>query len=308
MQHYYSLDSIFLKGTWLTIGTFDGVHLGHKTILDGLIQEAHHNQALAVVITFHPRPAIVLQKGPGSRYLTDPEERAILLGQLGVDVVITYPFTLQVAGMSAVEFISELHAHLKMKSIWSGTDFAMGRNREGNLETLKKLGETFGYKVTALEKIQVGDEYISSSSIRILLDEGKIRDANRMLGRSYSIRGKVIPGDGRGKTIGIPTANLEIWSEKLIPKTGVYVCHSVISSRRYGSVINIGFRPTFNTQDKRAVVEAHILDLDEDLYGKEITLEFFDRLRDEQRFDSISTLVEQIRTDISLAREMLSSA
>ena len=307
MQHYYSLDGVFLKDAWLTIGTFDGVHLGHQAILHKMTEEAHQNHAPAVVLTFHPRPALVLGKKQGSYYLTDPEERAELIAQLGVDVVVTYPFSLQVAGRSAIDFIEELQNHLQMKMIWAGPDFAMGRNREGDLNTLRRLGDTFGFQLKVSDQITIGNEAISSTRVRLLLEEGAIADVNRMLGRGYQVRGKVIPGDGRGRTIGIPTANLDVWPEKQLPKPGVYVCQAHLTQALNGAVVNVGYRPTFETRKERPLVEAHLLDLDVDLYGQVIQLDFIERLRDEQRFPSVPALVEQIESDIIQARTILNN-
>lgn len=311
MQHYYSLDEVNLQAVdfkapvWLTIGSFDGVHLGHQAIVRQLASGAHAESAPAVVLTFHPHPATVLRNRQGPFYLTTPDERAALLGEMGVDVVITHPFNLDVAGLSAHEFISRLHNRLGMKHLCIGHDFALGRGREGNFAVLQRLGIEFGYTVESLLPVELDGQVVSSSRIRAALAEGDVVLAGRLLGRPYQVRGEVIHGDGRGRTIGIPTANLELWNERLIPKSGVYACFAQIDGNTWQAVTNIGYRPTFDGQTVQIHVETHLLDFKQDLYGREIALSFVERLRDEQRFESIPELVEQIQRDIVKAKSIL---
>jgi len=305
MQHFRSLEGEYLQKSWLTIGSFDGVHLGHQEIIKRLVSEAHNREALAVAIAFFPNPAIVLGKRQNPSYLTTTEERAEIMGEMGVDVVITYPFDLQTANMSAREFISLLHDHIKFDGLCVGYDFALGKNREGNTEKLSLLGKEFGYQVELIEPVKNGDVIVSSSEIRARILEGEIERAGQLLGRHYRIKGKVIPGDGRGKTIGIPTANLEIWQEQAIPKTGVYAAWAKIRDRTYEAVVNIGVRPTFEPGAALPRVEAHVLDFHEEIYGEEIILSFVSRLRDERRFPNVEALVEQIHNDIIRAKQLL---
>jgi riboflavin kinase/FMN adenylyltransferase len=258
-----------------------------------------------VVLTFYPHPSEVLKKRQDSFYLTTPEERAALLGQLGVDVVITHPFNLDVAALSAREFMVYLQEHLQMSRLMIGYDFALGRGREGNVNRLQALGQELGYQVELFEAFRLGEQVISSSGVRAALAEGAVETASKLLGRLYRVSGVVVPGDGRGRTIGIPTANLEVWSQRVIPRAGVYVCRAFLNGKGFGAVTNIGVRPTFEPQTVNLRVETHLLDFEGDLYGREIQLDFLARLRDEQRFPNIEALVEQIHKDIRRSREIL---
>jgi len=305
MQHYQSLEGVHLQGAWVTIGSFDGVHLGHQEIIRTIIREAHEESAPAVVVTFFPHPAVVLGKRNDPFYLTIPEERAQILNQMGVDVVITHPFDQQVASMTAGEFMARLKRHLGLKCLCVGESFALGRGRQGDVPALKALGEQLGYSVQIIHPVTLDGELVSSSAIRSHLAAGRVERAAQMLGRPFNLRGSVIPGDGRGHSIGIPTANLNVWAGRAIPSPGVYVCRTQLNGRVWAAVTNIGVRPTFENSPVAARVEAHLLDFDADLYGQELPLEFIARLRDEQRFPSVEALVAQIRSDIAQARRIL---
>lgn len=306
MQHYWSLDGINLDRTWLTIGSFDGVHLGHQDLIQQLTAGASRAGSPAVVLTFYPHPATVLRGRTEPFYLTSPDERAQRLGQLGVDVVITHPFNLQVAATSARDFMQTLVEALQIEHLVIGHDFALGKDRAGDFETLRQIGLECGYQTSQITPFLIDGQVVSSSHIRFLLGAGQVEEAGRMLGRNYTITGKVETGDQRGRTIGIPTANLAVWAERAIPVTGVYACRIQFGGQTYASVTNIGVRPTFEFKAVPPRVEVHILDFDQDIYGEEVQLEFVSRLRDEQRFSTITALVEQIQTDIHQAREILS--
>jgi riboflavin kinase / FMN adenylyltransferase len=305
MQHLYALNSLSLKNTWLSIGSFDGVHRGHQEIVRRLSSGAHAEGAQAVVLTFHPHPKKVLGKSKDFYYLTSPEERAAILGEIGVDIVITFPFDLQVARTSARDFVENIHAHLAFTRMWVGPDFALGRKREGDVPTLRRFGSEFGFVVETIEPVTVDGNPVSSSHIRVLLGEGDVQQVRELLNRPYWVSGTVVPGDGRGRTIGIPTANLRVWEEKQLPGSGVYVCQALVNKRYHGAVTNIGVRPTFDHRTMALQVEAHILDFNKDLYDKEIRLEFLHRLREERRFSGPQALVAQIHKDIERARLML---
>jgi riboflavin kinase/FMN adenylyltransferase len=307
MQHFWSLDEIFIKQSWLTIGSFDGVHVGHQRILRNLTNDAHQAGATAVVLTFYPHPAVVLGKRENAFYLTTPEEQAELLGELGADIVITHPFTKEVANTSAQDFIATLDAHLDINCLWIGYDFALGKDREGDAPTLRRLGERFGYRVKVVDPVHIEGEIVSSSRIRKALYAGEVEQAKRLLGRAYRIGGEVIHGDGRGRRIGIPTANMRVWEHRVLPKPGVYVCRAQVNQETWGAVTNVGFRPTFEGQPPSPQVEAHLLDFDRDLYGEQIHLDFLVRLRDEKRFPDAPTLVRQIHEDIRKGRKILSN-
>ncbi len=304
MQHYKSLDNLSLTDSWVTIGSFDGVHRGHQVIFKSLAQKAHENGANAVVITFFPHPTIVLQGIQSAYYLTDPDEKARLMGEFGIDQVITLPFTLEFAAQPAEQFITKLVKHLGMRQIWAGIDFAMGRNREGNVEMLKNLGAKMGFEVQIIAQITDEGKRISSTHIRQQISEGRVAEAAELLGRLYSLNGKVVEGDKRGKTIGFPTANLKIWLGYLVPRNGVYATWVKFDNNRFPSVTNIGLRPTFEDQPTVPRIEAHLIDFTGDIYSKQIQLEFIEFIRTEKRFSSIDELKEQINNDIKIALEV----
>jgi riboflavin kinase/FMN adenylyltransferase len=306
MRHFWSLEEVQLQNSWLTIGSFDGVHRGHQEIVNRLIAGGHPVGSPAVVLTFFPHPAFVLGKREKPFYLTSPEERAELLGELGADVVITHPFDRQVASTSAYDFMAKLKEHLNLKHLIVGDDFALGRNREGNISALRRLGaEVFGYTLEVMPPVTNTGEKISSSQIRSALADGNVERAAELLGRPYALTGEVVHGDGRGRAIGVPTANLEVWADRCLPKTGIYVCMAHVLGETWGAVTNVGYRPTFEPQPATPIVEAYILDFDRQIYGEKLRLEFLSRLRDELRFSSVDALVEQMREDIRIAREQL---
>ncbi|HZD55274.1 MAG TPA: bifunctional riboflavin kinase/FAD synthetase [Anaerolineales bacterium] len=306
MQHFWSLDDVQLQHSWLTIGAFDGVHRGHQQIVAKLIAGAHAVGSPAVVITFFPHPAVVLGKRERPFYLTSPEQRADLLGMLGADVVITHPFDKQVAATSAYDFMANLDAHLNLDHLLVGEDFALGHNREGNVPTLRRMGEEqFGYTLEVMPPVENGGEKISSSQIRRALEHGDVERAANLLGRPFRVSGEVIHGDGRGRTLGIPTANLDVWADLCLPEPGIYVCRAHLRGQTWGAVTNVGYRPTFEPLPETPVVEAYILDFDRQIYGEKLGLDFLAHLREEIRFSSVQALVEQMHADVITARQML---
>jgi riboflavin kinase / FMN adenylyltransferase len=305
MQHLRSLDISNLHSAWVAIGSFDGVHRGHQALIRQLVTHAHEAGSPAVVITFYPHPMVVIKDFQGAYYLTTPDERARLLSDLGIDAVITLPFTQQLASLTADEFMDQLSASLHLRSLWVGPDFALGRNRTGNIETLREIGQRLHYELRVIQPITDDSNIISSSLIRKLVSSGDVSAASRLLGRYYATSGEIVHGDGRGKGIGIPTANQEVWPELLLPATGVYATWALLGDRRLPSVTNIGFRPTFENQPVLPRIETHLLDFEEDLYTHSLKLEYVERLRPEQRFSSIQALLDQIHVDIGRAREVL---
>jgi riboflavin kinase/FMN adenylyltransferase len=227
------------------------------------------------------------------------------LASLGVDVVITHPFNQEVASRSAREFVSSLQRHLKMTRLCVGPDFALGHGREGNIPTLQRLGEEFGFALNITEPFRLDGRVVSSSWVRSALADGDIENANRLLGRIYQLAGRVVRGDGRGRTLGIPTANLDVWIERAMPKSGVYACQAHVDGQNWGAVANIGVRPTFHSQAVYPRLEAHLLEFDRDLYDRHISVSFIARLRDEQRFSNVQALIGQIHQDIERARVLL---
>ncbi len=305
MGHYRSLNDVSLKNSWLTIGVFDGVHRGHQEILANLTAGAHENGAPAVVLTFWPHPAVVLGKRNDLKSLSTPEERADLLGALGVDAVITQPFTSEFAKLSALDFMRLVSERLDLRSLWIGYDFALGHNREGNLERLTEIGRELGYSVQAIGPVKNGEDVLSSSLIRQRIRNGEVAHAAENLGRFYALSGPVVHGDGRGRRINIPTANVDYPKDKVIPANGVYACWARVGGERYPAATNIGINPTFTPDKETPNVEAHILDFDRDLYGQELKLEFVQYLREELKFSSVEALLEQIHADIGKTRKIL---
>ncbi|MBI5293848.1 MAG: bifunctional riboflavin kinase/FAD synthetase [Chloroflexi bacterium] len=301
MRHYRSLNEVSLQHSHLTIGVFDGVHRGHREIIQLVAADSP-----SVVMTFTPHPANVLS-GHEIKCLTTPDERAELLGALGVDVVITEPFTRELAAVSAYEFMARLKRHLGLERLLIGYDFALGRGREGNAARLTEIGQELGFTVEVVPA--VGDEsgVISSTEIRKLVSLGDVAAAADLLGHPYQIGGPVIHGDHRGRTIGFPTANIEYPARKVLPANGIYACWAWLGNERTPAAINVGLRPTVKADQAVPNVEAYLLDFDRDIYGQFLKLEFVARLRDELKFDSLEALIEQMRGDVEKTRQILAS-
>jgi riboflavin kinase/FMN adenylyltransferase len=306
MQHFRSLESVHLEDVWLTIGSFDGVHRGHQEVIRKLTAEAHHCDASAVVLTFYPHPAEIVRSRDFPFYLTTPDEKAELLGKLGVDVVITHPFNQEVMGTPARAFMEKLQQHLRIRHLRIGYDFALGRNREGNAQLLAEIGKDSGYTLEQIPPFKLDEQTVSSTRIRFLLGAGLVEEAARMLGRNFVVNGPIVVGDQRGRTIGFPTANLDVWKMGAIPAAGVYVCRATVNEITYNAVTNIGVRPTFEATPVPPRVEAHLLDFEGDIYGEIVKLEFISRLRGEQRFASVDELIQQIQMDVRAARNIFS--
>jgi len=304
MIHAFSLAEVQLQDGWVTVGVFDGVHRGHQSILQRLVAGAHQEGAAAAVVTFWPHPAEVLTRQP-LKSLTLPEERAEWMASLGVDVLVTHPFNRRVANLSARTFMERLKRHLGLKRLLMGYDFALGRGREGNAARLSALGSELGYTVEVVEPLSDESGVISSTSIRKLVSVGEVAEAARLLGHPYSLHGRVVRGDGRGRQIHFPTANIDYPEEKLLPANGIYVCTAWLSGVRYAAAVNIGTRPTFQSEARRPIVEAYLLDFDHQIYGEDLKLEFIVRLRDELKFASLEALIEQMHQDVAMTRRIL---
>ncbi len=304
MLHYRSLEEVNLQNSWLTVGVFDGVHRGHQEIIKKLTTGAHAEDAPAVVLTFDPHPASVLS-GHEIKCLTLPDERADLLGKLGVDVVITEQFTRELSTVTAYDFMSRLTRQLGLQHLLIGYDFALGKGREGNARRLTEIGSELGYSVEVVSALSDESGVISSTEIRKLIEVGNVAEAARLLGHPYSLHGPVIHGDGRGRTINVPTANISYSHDKMIPAKGIYACWAYLKDKKYQAAINIGTNPTFTPDKQSPNVEAHLLDFRQVIYGEDVRLEFVARLRDELRFDSVEKLLDQIWKDVEIAREVL---
>ena len=307
MRVIQDLTTVNLAGpTVITIGTFDGLHLGHQALLKQLTQAAGLYQAQAVVLAFHPRPKTVLAPHLGNNdYLTTSEERMALFAKLGLDALILVPFTLEFAQTTAYDFMKFLVERLNLIELWVGHDFALGKNREGNVDRLSQLGQELNYRVQVVTPLVVNGEIVSSTRIRQLLLAGEVRPAAELLGRYPSLTSTIIKGAQRGRTIGIPTANLAVPPERLLPANGVYATYVRYpdDGPRLPSVSNVGVRPSFNEQER--TVEAYIFDFNQSIYGQQVTVEFVERLRPEQKFNSVEELVTQIRHDADQARALL---
>lgn len=304
MQHYHSLEAISLQNSWLTIGVFDGVHRGHREILHKLIDGAHTHHAPAVVLTFDPHPASILT-GKEIRCLTTPDERADLLAALGVDEVITQRFTRDLSTATAHQYMSRLKETLGLTRLLIGYDFALGKGREGNAARLAEIGRELNYTVEIVPALSDESGVISSTEIRKLISTGNVNEAAKLLGYPYSVSGPVIHGDGRGRRINIPTANIDYPKQKVIPANGIYACWATLNAERFMAATNVGFNPTFTPDKKIQSIEPYLLDFDRDIYGEEMKLEFVARLRDELKFASVEALIEQIRADIDKTRALL---
>ena len=296
------------QGAWVTIGSFDGVHIGHQQIIKTLTEGANAENSASVIVTFFPHPAKVLRPFPDPFYLSTPEEKDATLARLGLNSVLTINFSRELANLTAFEFMSVLHRQLKFSCLLIGYDFRLGANREGDFHKLRDIGEQLGYCVRAIEPLQSTSQVVSSSLVRKLISEGEITAANAMLGQEYMVSGEIVHGDGRGRHIGIPTANIETWKEKLIPKIGVYAAFAQLEGYRHKAVVNIGRRPTFYDNPALQTIEVHLLDFDKDIYGSHLSLNFFERIRDEVKFNSADELMGQIRKDIMDSREVLEHA
>lgn len=294
------------QDTVLTIGAFDGLHRGHQKLITAVVERARGTNCLSALLTFHPHPAVVLVPERAPRYLTTLGEKMALLESLGLDLVLLLPFSRQVADTPARKFMEMVSAHLRLRELWVGPDFALGRNREGNVPRLRELGRELGYEVQVYEPVLEGEAIISSSRVRALLAEGRVREATELLGRYPSLSGEVVMGAQRGRTLGFPTANLEVRPERAVPSNGVYAVYAVLGSERYPAVANIGVRPSFDNGQR--TVETHILDFEQNIYGCDLVVEFVARLRAERRFEDIDDLVAQIEQDSQAARQLLSDA
>ncbi len=291
-------------GAAVTIGVFDGVHLGHRSLVTRLKDLAGRRGLSSVVLTFRNHPASVLRAGFEPRYLTVPEERVRLLRETGVDLVVQATFDAALSRLSARTFAALLQDTLGTRMLVAGPDFAMGRNREGSVAFLGETGQEMGFEVEVVEPLLGPQgEAVRSTAVRAAVSSGEMDRAAEMLGRSYTITGTVVHGHGRGGPLGFPTANLQMPEEILAPRDGIYACWVEIDGSRYMAAASIGERPTFPGAGRS--VEAFVMDFDGDLYGRELRLELVRRLRDEEKFDSIEQLRLQVDRDVEATRRLL---
>jgi len=286
----------------LALGNFDGVHLGHQRLIRSMVSYSRSHHLPAVVFTFHPHPSQVLFPEKAPRLLITPERRSEKIANLGVDALLMIPFTRDIARLSPEFFIYDiLHRRLKTQAVFVGFNYTFGHRGAGTPELLRIKGEELGIRVEVLPPVKVGNVTVSSTEIRKALEEGDIIRARNYLGYWPIIEGKVVLGDQRGRQIGFPTANLERNEEVLLPARGVYVAKVNVGGRLYDGVVNIGVKPTFGGE-AAPIVEVHILEFTQVIYGQWITLFLLKKLRDECKFSSVKELTEQIRKDIEAAK------
>jgi riboflavin kinase/FMN adenylyltransferase len=295
------------KNAVVTIGNFDGVHIGHQALFHTVIEKADGVGGTSVAITFDPHPIRVLKTKNHLPLITLKGQKTELIARSGIEVLIQIPFTLEFASISPRHFVEDLLVgRIGMKAIIVGRDYSFGRHGEGNLELLQRWAPELGYEVVVVDWIQSANghvERISSTRIRDLVMAGKVDEARRLLGRYYQVRGQVTGGRNRGgRLLGFPTANIEL-ADELSPKRGIYAVTVQYESRIFSGVANIGYSPTFD--DHVFTVEVHILDFKKDIYGDSIRVNFVQRLRDEIKFDSIDELSEQIHRDVAKAKKIL---
>ncbi|MDD5476025.1 MAG: bifunctional riboflavin kinase/FAD synthetase [Syntrophales bacterium] len=292
-----------LRGSVVTIGNFDGVHLGHKRIFEKLVESARDMGVPSVVITFEPHPQKVIHPERRPFFLLTPlDEKLKLIESCGVDAAIVISFSPEFAETAADDFVdSILWGGLGLKKLFIGYDYTFGKGRKGNADFLRERGRGLGFTVDQVEAVSVDDAIVSSTNIRLSILDGDVRLVSRMLGRYYEVSGTVVRGYQRGQGMGFPTANIA--SEKVIPREGVYVTYALIDGKRHEGVLNIGFNPTFGGKERS--IEGHLFDFQGDIYGKNVNILFVERLRDEIKFPGPRELADQISKDIVRGREIL---
>lgn len=291
----------------VTIGNFDGVHLGHQLLFSEVVQCGRRNGGCSVVVTFDPHPLRILRPG-GIKLISTVEQKIEQIKAAGIDILVIIPFSLAFAATTAVHFVDKiLREKIGMTELVVGYDYAFGKGRSGDTDFLKKQGEKNGFPVTVVDAHYKDDNLVSSTRIRELVHEGRMMDARELLGRPYQIRGVVQVGKKRGgKEIGFPTANLKVNENDLVPRIGVYVTQVICEGKCYGGVLNIGYNPTFG--EHRLVAETHIFDFNKDIYGKPIKLNLLKFIRDEKKFSGIRELAAQIGADVVEAKKILGTS
>ncbi len=293
------------KNAVVAIGVFDGVHRGHQALIQGAVRRARQIGGEPLVMTFWPHPVHVLRPELGLPYIISLQHRLKLIEEFGAKACIVIHFTRRFARLSPEQFIQRyIVAHVSPKEIYVGNDFRFGQGREGTLEYFEQVGAKYGFKVRAVDAVKTGKKKIGSSIIRQLIGEGRLAQAARLLGRAVSVMGKVVHGDGRGKTLGFPTANIFI-QNGVIPPLGVYAVRVRFGKKIFNGMANIGRRPSFKKNDS-VHLETHIFDFHRSLYNKEIIVEFVQRIREEKKFGSNTQFITQLRNDRARARRVLS--
>ncbi len=293
------------RDTVATIGVFDGVHLGHRHLLEQVKAMAARRGLASAVVTFRNHPLTVLAPHVPVTYLCPVDRRLDLLRQAGIDHAIPLTFTRELSQRTAREFVTALAQGVRMRCLLCGPDFALGKGREGTVPVLTALGRETGFEVALVEPHVAGGRVVSSTAIREALARGDVRTAAELLGRSYSLTGPVVVGDRRGHALGFPTANMDVPSDMALPADGIYCTVASLEGRRLDAVTSIGVRPTFGGE--RRTIETFILDFEDDLYGKTLTIDLIERLRPEERFATVEALIAQMKRDVEVARGVLAA-
>lgn len=295
---------LFRKPQVMALGYFDGVHLGHQEVIGRAVAYAREHHIPASVMTFHPKPREVLLKEEHSSYLTPMETKMKVMAELGVEQLFVVRFDETFSQISPAAFVKDILFMMDVQHVVVGFDYAFGFRGEGNPQLLQELGAE-RMTVEVVEPCRLREAKISSTLIRASLTEGQVKQANELLGRPYEICGTVVPGEGRGNTIGFPTANIEPDDEYIIPRNGVYAVHLYLGNERFGAVMNIGVKPTFHKDGSmKQTLEAHIFDFSRNIYNQQVRIEFIDYLRPEQRFSSVNDLITQIHRDAERAQAL----
>lgn len=291
----------------VTVGTFDGVHAGHRVLIDTVLQKAESRNARSVIVTFDPHPREIINPGDaGIKLLTSLPERREILEELCIDLMVVIPFDRDFSLLSSEEFIRDIiHDKIGVSEFVIGYDHHFGKDREGGIDTVKEIGKDLGFEAYVVSKQEVGTQTVSSTAIRkAISEEGNVERAAEFLQRSYRLNGVVVHGDKRGKEIGFPTANIKPQDHrKIIPKVGVYAVKVRFEDNWYGGMMNIGYRPTFEGEEE--TLEVHLFEFDQEIYGKEVQVRFLSRIRDEQKFEGIEQLKAQLTNDKETALEIL---
>ena len=290
------------KETVVTIGVFDGVHRGHRHLLQQVVELAG-GQYIPTVVTFSNRPITVLRPGTEPSYLTTLDQRVDLIKQQGIELVVCLEFTLELAEVPAADFAKLLAGSLKMKGLVLGPDSALGKDRQGDLAFMRKQGEELGFWARSVEPLEIEGQPVKSRRIRDAVASGNMAVCPELLGRNHLLSGTVVLGDQRGRTLGFPTANLEVDPQLLLPGDGIYATWAIIDGKRHQAATSIGVRPTFDLTQR--LVEVFIMDFSEDLYGKTVGVEFITKVRDQEKFDGLDALIKQINQDVDDCRQVL---
>ena len=303
MKYSNKLSRTRLKASCVAIGSFDGVHYGHQVLIKRMMESAHKHNVPSVVINFYPQPIVVFKKLKRDFYISTLEERIDLIEKLGVDHMITIPFTEKLGEMSAERFLRKLKRRLGLKELWVGEDFALGRERDADVHHIREIGRNLGFETHAIERVRIGGADISSTVIRELLRVGYLEGAEEFLGRPFKIYGPVIHGAARGRTLGYPTANVAISPLRVALRMGVYWTRFTVDGVTYPAATSVGTNPTFiHLENPPISIETYIIDFDGDIYDKMVSIEFKKYLRDQIFFHSLENMIDQLAEDVEVVR------